>query len=147
MAIALGKDGLLAVSATAFSEGTPSYSTVSGVTNVDLGIDVDTDDVTTRGSGGFRAYVPTLKDVEITLEMPWDTAATGYLILRDSWVNGSPIAVKCYDGTVVGTAVGVIGDFYVTKMERSEPLDGAMRASVTLKPAPSTTNLSYGVLA
>lgn len=114
-------------------------ATLTEFTNVkDLTLNLETGeaDITTRANNGWRATASTLKDGSIEFELVWKPGDTEFEKFRDAWVNSTEIAVVALDQAedVVGTQ-GPAGNFTVTNFSRSEGLEDALMASVTLKPS------------
>jgi hypothetical protein len=95
-------------------------------------------DVSRRATGGWRATVGTLKDASIEFEMVWDTADDDFNAIRDSFLTGAKIDTAVLDGPATGAGSsgnqGLRADMEVMKFSRSEPLEEAIKVSVTIKP-------------
>ncbi len=137
----LGKDGKLYYDATPLVAGplTGTWVEVTNVTDVNLNLETGESDITTRANSGWRATAPTLKDGSIEFEMVWKPGDTGFDAIEEAWSDGDEIAIAAMDGaiTTVGSK-GLAGNFTVTNFSRSEPLEEAMKVSVTLKPSSYT---------
>jgi len=123
-------------------------NTVFEVTNVrDLTLNLSkaTADVTTRGNGGWRATVGTLKDGSVSFEMIADPTDTYYEAIRDAWLNETPTQFAVFSGALTTPAVnteGLVAVFSVNEFTRAEPLEGAQITSVTMTPT-YITNTSF----
>lgn len=125
MAIALGLDAKLYV------EGVE----VSNVRDLTLNLEKATADVSTRGSGGWRATVGTLKDATIEFEMVWDTEDTNFAAIKDAFLDNTSIHVSVEDGGVAyGGGSGFQATCMVTNFSRNEALEEALTVNVTLQP-------------
>lgn len=133
MAVKLGKDAVVYYHATP-GTALSGMTLILDVANVELNLSAAEADVTKRSGGGWRQTASTLKECEVTFEIPLDTSDTGYKAVRAAFVNNSQIALSALTGPK-GTAgnEGVTGDFEVTGFNRSEPIDGAITMSVTAK--------------
>jgi predicted secreted protein len=133
MAISLGKDAKLYRSST-FTGG-DAWLLVENVRDLTLSLEAGEADVTTRGNGGWRATMATLKDGSIEFEMVWDTKDTDFTAIRNRFINNSPIAFAVSLGNIeeVGTE-GFAALFMVTNFTRNEPLEEAITVSVSMKP-------------
>jgi len=115
--------------------GASATNLMPNVTDVTINLEKGEADVTTRGNSGWRATVGTLKDGSVEFEMIWDTAEAGFNAIKDAYFNDTAIALAFLDG-VAGE--GLDADFTVTNFTRTEPLEEAVKAAVTVKPTYST---------
>ena len=97
--------------------------------------------VTTRGNGGWKATVATLKDASVEFEMIWDTGDAGFTAIKNSYFNNTAISLLILDAATSGQ--GLDADFMVTKFTREEPLDEAIVVKITAKPTLSTRSPSW----
>lgn len=131
------------LSLTVANVAAPSWAEAGNVKDLTLNQSRGEADVTVRANGGYRAFEPTLAEGEITFEMNYDDQDEFYTLLYNSWNNSSLIHLaSAYD------AISDSGTKYfefimkVTQFEESQPLEGAVSVSVTLKVAPN--NLGPG---
>jgi hypothetical protein len=96
-------------------------------------------DTSTRGNNGFKSQLPTLTDVTIDIPMVFDETDADYTALLKAKLAKSVIALAFLSGdkATVGTS-GFWADFYVHKMQKSEPIDGAQMMTFTVVVAYST---------
>lgn len=140
----LGKDCKLYRCATALNDSanTPALATWIECGNArDLTINLETGeaDITTRGNGGWKATVATLKDGSIDFEMIWRPGDTFFDAVQTAWAGSSEIALAALDGADdVDGSQGLASNFTVTNFSRSEPLEEAVKVSVTVKPSSFT---------
>lgn len=139
MAVKLGSDCKLYYSTTLFTEATGApggtVNELTNVTNVDLGLQRDKADITTRATaaGGFKAYRSTLAEGTITFEMNWDTTDAGFAAIQTAFFAKSEIAIAAMDGAIATEGnTGLAGNFTVANFSRSEPLTEAAKANVEL---------------
>jgi hypothetical protein len=111
---------------------------ISNVRDVTLNLETGEADVTTRANSGWKQTLPTLKDGSIEFEMVWDTADAGFAAIRDAWQNNDEIALAAMDGDIDTAAQGLVGNFVITNFSRTEPLEDALKVSVTAKPSSFT---------
>lgn len=129
---------------TALIKGTyPGGTEVAQVTNISgPGISLDTTDVTEHDGGGWEEVVATiLRSGTVTVDIVYDPAAathknaTGGLLydlvnrVKGTWnivFPTTPVAYFTFDA-------------FVTGFNPSAPVDGALTASVTLKPTGAIT--------
>jgi hypothetical protein len=111
---------------------------VPNVEDINIPLDDEKANVTTRNSGGFKAYLPTLTDVEISIPQVYDVTDTGFLALLKAKLTKTSIALAILEGanSVLGVE-GLWGDFIVHGMEKGEKLGDAQM--VTWKVAPAFT--------
>lgn len=124
-------------------------NTVVEMTNVrdlTLSLDKSIADVTTRGNGGWRAEVGTLKTASVEYEMIADPEDTYYNAVRDAWLNSTPTQFAVFSGLLaspVGTDTeGLVAVFDIQTFTRAEPLEGAQVVSVKMTPT-YITNTTY----
>ena len=108
---------------------TPS-SEVKEVTSVNLTLDKTQVDITSRSSGGWKQYRGGLKDVGVELSIFHDNTDEDYLAFRDSFINGTPLAIFVADDS----GCGIDGDFEVFSFSEPQETDDGVKVSITLKP-------------
>lgn len=139
----LGKDCKLYYSDAPLSAENPpasaSWNLIDNVRDVTLGMEKGEADVSTRGSGGFRQTLGTLKDASIDFEMMWESGDAAFSALQDAYMNGGELALAVMDGDIdVGGAEGLASNFSVMSFTRSEPLEEGVTVAVTIKPSSET---------
>ena len=124
--------------------GQAGLTVIGNVTSVTLNLEKGEADVTTRGNGGWRATLGTLKDGSVEFEMVWDTTDAAFTAVQAAWAAGSTLAFAVLDGlvTTVGSQ-GLWADFSVLNFTREEPLEEAIKAKVTIKPAYSSVAAAW----
>jgi hypothetical protein len=127
--------------------GSQATTEMPNLKNVTLGLSKAEADVTTRGNAGWRAMVGTLKEGSVEFEMVWDPDEGGFAALKDAWFNNTAIALLIMDGDkAVAGSEGLDADFSVIEFQRTENLEEAVMASVTVKPTYSTRAPSWLVV-
>ena len=126
MAYKLGLDAKLFHGAA----GSTATSEMSNCTDVTLNLETGEADITTRAAEGWRISAATLKEASLEFEMVWDTTESGFTAIKNAFFNNAPIALFASDGD----GNGLDADFVVTSFSRSEPLEEALKVSVTCKP-------------
>lgn len=134
MSTKLGKDGLLKIG----TAGSTPATEVKKVKDVTINVNRAMIDVTTRGSGGWKEDAPGLKTgaVEFTL-VAVSSADANYTVnktILDAFDAGTVISAMADDGG----GKGMMGDFYVTDVSESQPLEDATTYSVKLSPCCDT---------
>jgi hypothetical protein len=134
MSVKLGSEAKLYFGA-AGRGATPVWTLITNVKDLTLNVEQGEADVTTRGTGGWKATVGTLKDAVIEWEMVWDTADEGFEAVRDAFFGGTLIGLAVMDGPVAEAgSEGLWADCAILKFDRSEALEEAITVSVTAKP-------------
>ena len=112
----------------------PTWDEITNIKDVTINLEAGDADVTTRGGGGFRQSVATLKDGSVDFQMVWDTSDSDFTALKDAFFNNTSIELSFMDGAI-GTAgsQGLHADFSVTNFSRSEALEEALMVDVTVK--------------
>ena len=80
------------------SAGTPAWNEIANVRDVTLNLETGEADVSTRGNGGWRANIATLKGATLEFEMMWDTADDDFTAIREAFLNNTPIEFAVLDG-------------------------------------------------
>jgi hypothetical protein len=90
-------------------------------------------DVSKRGGAGWKQYRGTLKDLEVTITMPYDPTDSDYQSMMGSYLGNStlPIAILSGDGAVANNE-GVWADFEVVGIEKGEQLAEGQMITFTL---------------
>ena len=126
MAYKLGLDAKLFHGAA----GSTASTEMKNCTDVTLNLETGEADITTRAAEGWRISAATLKEASLEFEMVWDTSESGFAAIKNAFFNNSAIALFASDGD----GNGLDADFVVTSFSRSEPLEEALKVSVTCKP-------------
>ena len=136
----LGSEAKLYYSTAALSASNPpgsaSWNEIKNCRDLTLGMDKGEADVTTRGHSGYRATLPTLKEVSIEFEMMWEPSDTAFQKIRDAYLSNTLLAMAVMDGAI-GTSgnQGFTANMGVISFSRGEPLEEGMTVSVTVKPS------------
>lgn len=111
--------------------GSRANSELLGVRDLTLDLTKGEADITTRGTGGWRVTIGTLKEATIDFELIQKDGDSGFSTVKDAYFNNTAIAIFASDDT----GAGLDCDAVVTKFSRSEPLEDAVTYSVSLKPS------------
>ena len=115
------------------------------VTNIkDLTLNLETGeyDRTTRGSGGWREIIPSIRSchlefelVPYTEEVDLDEWEFDYFtrVLREAYLSGQATQLIALSGKRCSGSEGVAGDFSITGFQVNQPLEGGQTISVTAK--------------
>lgn len=135
MATQLGMNAKLYYKAGGVAAG-GDYTELGNVRDVTFGLEKGEADVTTRANNGWRARTGTLKDGTLEFEMVWDTEDDGFTALKDAFLDGDVVGMKVLDEE---DGSGLEADFEVFNFSRTEPLEEAIKVSVSMKIARSET--------
>ena len=138
MGVKLGMDAKLYRNTGTYAS--PTWNEVKNVKDVTLNLEAGSADVTTRGNGGWRANIATLKDASLEFEMVWDTADAGFTAIKNAFFGNDPIGFQILDET---SGQGLQADFSITNFSRNEALEEAITVSVTAKVTYSATAPSW----
>lgn len=122
--------------------GSGTWTEMSNVRDVTLNMEKAEADVTTRAADGWRNTVGTLKEASVEFEMIWDPEDAGFAAVFAAFLNNTILGIAVLDGDgalSTSTAEGLIMDCNVMNCSRTEPLEEALKASVSLKAAYSAT--------
>lgn len=124
----------------AYRDVSGTWTLMSNVKDVEISLQRDRADVTTRGTNGWKTEKPTLATMEVTFEMNYDPASADYTALANAFFNNTNIEMAFADGPIAteGT-VYFTGNFGVAEFSQNEPLAEAVSVSVTLVPSDPTT--------
>jgi len=126
------------------SFGTPVWDVVGNVRDNTLSLETGEADVTTRTNNGWRAVIATLKTASVEFEMVWDNADADFTAIRTAFLTNASLEFLILDGLVatVGSQ-GLRATCMIGKFTRSEPLEDAVKASVSIKPTFSANAPSW----
>jgi hypothetical protein len=110
--------------------GQQASTEMTNVTDVTLNLETGEADITTRAAEGWRITAATLKEASVEFEMIWDTEDSGFNAIQQAYFANSALSLFVSDGD----GNGLDADFVVTSFSRSEPLEEALKVSVTCKP-------------
>ena len=137
MGVKLGMDAKLYRNTGTYAS--PTWNEVKNVKDVTLNLEAGEADVTTRGNAGWRANIATLKDASLEFEMVWDTADDDFTAIRTAFLTNAAIEFAVLDGPVATSgSQGLRASMAITNFSRAEPLEEAIKVSVTAKPTYAT---------
>jgi len=120
----------------------PVWSEIDLVRDVTLSLEAAEADASTRGSGGWRETIQSLKDAGLEFEMANDSADAAFTAIKDAFINGTSVDVLVLDGPVATTgSQGLRMISAVSAFSRSEPLEEVVTVSSTLKPTPNADSV------
>ena len=111
---------------------------MSNITDATLTLEASEADVTTRANQGWRATAQTLREATFEFDMIWKPTDAGFAAVKAAYLNSKPIAFCILTGDRdddVATASGPRASWSITNFSRAEPLEEAIKVSVTAKMA------------
>ncbi len=109
-------------------------------TDVTLTCEADEVDATTRANGGWRAYVPGIKEATVETSLVYDNSDTSMIAIKDAFLAGQMVGLQVLEGD---TGQGLQGDFRVFAFGREEAMGDVMKVPVTFKVTKSSTAPSW----
>lgn len=131
--IPLGKDAKAYINSG--TPQSPNWIEIEIIRDAALEITKGEDDVTTRGSGGWKEVLATLKEASIDFDAVWDKADSCYTILLRSMLFDEIIEMLFLDGPKDKEgSQGLRAAMQVFTFKRDEKLTNAIKMDVTVKP-------------
>ena len=116
----------------------PTWTEITDARDVTLSLEAGEADASTRGSGGWRETIQSLKDAGIEFEMAADSSSTVFDAIKDAFFDGTSLDVVALDGgSGVSGSEGLRMIAAVSSFSRNEPLEETVTISVNLKPTPN----------
>ena len=126
---------------------TPTWNEIPNVKDLTLGVEKGEADVTTRGTGGWRATRGTLKDGNIEFQMVADSADDDFTAIQTAFFGNTTIQFAAMDGSITTTGnTGLRAEMDVLKFSRNEELENAVMFDVSLRPTYSANPPSWYVV-
>ena len=114
---------------------TPEWIEIDHVKNVTTNLGGADADVSTRGTGGFRANKKTLKEISLDFDLESVVADENFSVLQAAYFNDTNIEFLVLDGDVeTAGSSGVRFTGQVFQFNRSEGLEDPVMAAVNVKP-------------
>lgn len=126
MAVVLGFEGKLYYG----SAGGTADTELDNVTDVNITLEDDEADVSTRADAGEKATVPTTRSREIEFTMIKKTTDANYIAMQNAYINRTPLAIKMLD---YAGGPGWQTDMSIFSFSDAQPLNEAQTISVTMK--------------
>jgi len=114
--------------------GSPAATELTEAQDVTLNLEMGEAKANCRATK-FALSEPTLLSISLDWDYLWDETDAGFIALWNAFVNRTPIAIKCLSKA---GGKGLDCDVKVFKFNRSEALEEGVKASVSVKPCPST---------
>ena len=142
-----GFDGALGLgTAGATATLAASYTAVSGARDASATITSDKSETSDRSSA-FKGYVAGGLDVEISVELTYDTNDTQLDDIRNACLNRTPVLVGLFTDGVAVASEGISFDAHVFSNDIAQPLADGQTVSVTFAPASTGTTPDWVTLA
>jgi hypothetical protein len=132
----------------ASGEAPDNLTEIETVQDLDLKLDPNEWDASSRQGRGFDASEPTTHKPEITFSIIYDTDDAAFQALKTAWIDRTVIAIACLDDeSDVEGAEGLWADMKVMAFSRAEKLKEGLVVKVTLKPCYSATHPQWVTVA
>lgn len=138
----LGKDckayySVTPLTSTSYATPLAAATELTDIKDLNFDFSAEKADISTRGSGGWKQEVATLKNASISFQMVWRTADAGFTVIQTAWNAGTEIAFFALDGikTAASGSQGPAGNWMVSKFSRKEGLADAVIVDVELTPS------------
>ena len=97
-------------------------------------------DVTGRSNNGRKATLTTLLDESVDFDIWSDSDDEGLEAVETAFNDNALLAMAVMDGDIATAGSrGLVANFSITKCNRSEPLEGGVKLSITIKPGDEQT--------
>lgn len=118
---------------------TPTWDEVPIVRDLELNLEKGQADITTRAGAGWIQRIGTLKDGSIEFGIVWESGDADFEAFRDAFLDNTLIDVAAMDGAIATSGnQGLRAEMECLSFSRSEPVAGAVEASVNVSPGFST---------
>lgn len=112
----------------------PTWAEMSNVVDVKVGMERGSADASTRGTGGWRRKIPTLKEATLEFHMLWKTGDTHLDAIRAAYHAGTTVELLVLSGDVAESDnEGLRATWAVTSFAKSEALEEAQAFDVKLE--------------
>lgn len=134
---ALGMNAKLYQAAAVADPATLDPATMSemdNVTNVNLSMEANEANTTTRANQGWESTSPTLRRATLEFEMVFKTGDAQCQAIRNAYLTNGTVALAALTGLYSETGnEGPIGNWSITNFSRNEDLEEAIKYNVTAK--------------
>lgn len=119
--------------------GTEANTLVENIKDVELNLEYEEVDATTRASGEWTETEQTVKSATITTTVKWKKGDADFEAFRAAFFSNTAISILVMDGpkTDVGNQ-GFDGDVKVNKFNVKQQLKDIVWVDLSFKPAPSS---------
>lgn len=130
MAVRASLDCVLARNTTTY--GSPTWVTMSNVKDVGVPKGKTMAETTTRGDGGFKTFIGTVKELGLEFEMNADDEDAAYTAMEDSYWNNSVVDLIVLRGPNTAGTDGVRMQMEVETFDEGQDLEGNPVTTVKL---------------
>ena len=147
MALILGMNSKLYYNTGSY--GSPTWTLITNVKDVEVNLDSETVDSTTRANSGWKSSVVTLRVASITFSMNYDKSDTAHQAILDAYLAGTVKDFAVADGLIATTGTEYFrAECYIKSANYKQPLAGINMNDFTLEPtATSNGNPSWVTVA
>ena len=147
MGVKLGLDCKLYYCAAGIG-GTPTWTEITAAREVTIPVSKGEADASTRGGGGWKATIGTLKDAAIDFELLYDPADAAAVAILSAFLSGATIGLCAAHGPIATAGTEYFkADCQILKFEEKEPLDNVVTVAVTAKPTYSANQPAFTTVA
>lgn len=123
-----------------FAGDVGSLVEVPDVGDLEVPNEMEEFEVNIRRMGGFKAGIPTIRDVGLEFDLLKNTDDAGYNAIQDAFLARTTIPLAVLDGAKATSGTqGVYADFYVMKFGEPQNVKEGIVNKVRVVPAPSDT--------
>ena len=109
--------------------------------DLDLSVERDQADSTTRANAGWKTTEPALADGEVTFTMVEDPDDAHFAVFQAAFFNKTALGVAVMTGSLSTSGErGLVATMKVTTFSRGENLNDVVKYNVTLKPSRDAAN-------
>lgn len=114
---------------------TPTWTEFKNVVDLTASDEMEEADVTTRGSNGFGAYEPTIRNLGLEFQMVNKAGDSDLAAIRTAYGTRASLDLQILEGPIGESGVtGVRGRYKVFTLSNGQELRNAQTLDVTLKP-------------
>ncbi len=132
MSARLGSEAVLGYNTTGIgAAGSATYTVADNARDVTFNASRGEADVSTRGTQGWRAKIPTLREGELTVDLIWNPGDPFFDAVQDSNLNGTVLGMAILDGPIA-TGNGFEADMVCLGFEWGQQLEEGQLVNATL---------------
>lgn len=126
-----GVDAVLNYKAGGISGG-GSWTELKIVADVELKLDAEEYDNSTRASGSWKSTIQKIKDASVEFELDIDntTPDPALAVFRSAFLTSTSVGLQILDKTA---GEGLEADFSITNFSKSQPLKNGQKIKITAK--------------
>lgn len=120
--------------------GSPTWAEITDVKDLTYTMEDTMHDATTRAHSGYKGYIQTLRNIEITWGMNYDTSDTQYVALRTAFLARTAVEFLVLDGANTSPSQGIRATCQIFSFPISQPLDGNLVTDIKAAPYAGAAN-------